>query len=254
MKKRRLLEISGITAAAAGVIMIAAGVTVQYLRSQNGYTGSVIYAEEEFATPRELVVITASMPITVEYGDVDAVKVAYTGGLPLIFSEDKGTLRITQNDTFTIDLFSPRNREAGVTVTLPHKVYERISLSSSGGAITSRDLNAGDLEFSTKGGDMTLYGIDEHAYVRTESGRIHAEFSSYSADMTINAGSGNVELLMSPESSIYLEFFTESGTFTSHRPDTSDESRYGDCVEMYNGAKNKLNVNTSSGDLDLYLY
>ncbi len=253
MKKRRLLEIFGVTAAAAGIIMTAAGLTVQYLRSQNGYTGNVIYAQEEFETPRELVVITASMPITVEYGDVDAVKVAYTGGLPLIFTEDKGTLRVTQNDTFTIDLYSPRALESGVKITLPHKVYERISLSSSGGAITSRGLNAGDLEFSTKGGDMELYGIDEHAYVRTESGRIYAEFSSYSADMTINAGSGNVRLLMSPESSIYLEFFTESGTFTSHRPDSSDESRYGDSVMMYNGAKNKLNVNTTSGDLDLYL-
>ena len=253
MKRLKLLKISGTAAALAGLALTAAGVTVQYLRSQNGYTGSVISAEEEFETPRELVVITGSMPITVEYGDVSAVKVAYTGSLPLIFSEDKGTLRITQNDTFTIDLFSPRSREAGVTVTLPHKAYERISLSSSGGSITSRSLNAGDLEFSTKGGDMTLYGIDEHAYVRTESGSIHAEFSSYSADMTINAGSGSVELIMSPESSIYLEFFTENGTFTSHRTDASDESRYGDSVMMYNGAKNRLNVNTTSGDLDLYL-
>lgn len=235
-------------------MMIAAGVTVQYLRSQDGYTGNIMTVSEEFETPRELVVITASLPITVAYGDVSAVQVEYTDVLPLIFTEDKGTLRITQDDRFTLNLFSQKAQEAGVNITLPHKTYERISLSSSGGSITSKYLNAGSIEYSTKGGDMTLYGIDERAYVRTESGNIHAEFSSYSADMTINAGAGNVELLMSPESSIYLEYFTESGTFTSHERDRSGESRYGDYVMMYNGAENKLNVNTTSGSLDLYLY
>ncbi len=254
MKRIRFLKILGISAVTAGLMLTAAGLTVQLLLSQNGYTGNVITASEEFETPRELVVITASLPITVEYGDVSAVKVDYKGVLPLIFNEDKGTLRITQNDTFTIDLFSVEALSSGVNITLPHKTYERISLSSSGGSITSKFLSAGTTEYSTKGGDMALYGIDERAYVRTESGRIHAEFSSYSADMTINAGAGDVELLMSPESSIYLEYFTESGTFTSHSPDRSDESRYGDFVAMYNGAKHKLNVKTTSGSLDLYLY
>ena len=254
MKRIRFLRILGIIAVIAGLMLIAAGATVQYMRSQSGYTGTVITASEEFETPRELVVITTSLPITVEYGDVTAVKVDYKGELPLIFNEDKGTLRITQDDTFSINLFSREALSSGVNITLPHKTYERISLSSSGGSITSKFLNAGTTEYSTKGGDMILYGIDERAYVRTESGRIHAEFSSYSADMTINAGAGDVELLMSPESSIYLEYFTESGTFTSHSPDRSDESRYGDFVAMYNGAEHKLNVKTTSGSLDLYLY
>lgn len=254
MKRIKFLKITGITAVTAGLMLLAAGITVQYMQSLGGsYTGNVITQSEEFETPRELVVITTSMPITVEYGDVSAVQVDYTDALPLIFKEDKGALRITQNDTFTMNLFSQKALESGVHITLPHKTYERVSLSSSGGSITSRYLNAGSLEYSTKGGDMALYGIDERTYVRTESGNIHAEFSSYSADMTINAGAGNVELLLAADSSVYMEFFTESGTFTSHEPDRSPESRYGDCVTMYNGAENKLNVNTTSGDLDLYL-
>ena len=235
-----------------GAVLIGAGIFMQYRASQNGYAGSVISETAEFETPRELVVITTSMPVTAEYGDTDRVIVSYTGSLPLIFTEDKGMLRITQNDTFTMTLFSPKTAESGIHITLPHKVYERISLSSSSGSVTSDCLMADTLEFSTKSGDMRLLGIDERASVRTESGNVYAEFSSFSSDMTVYAGAGDVTLLMPDELSLYLEVFTESGTFTSERFDETYYHEYGDAAVIYNGAKHKLRVNTSSGDLYIY--
>ncbi len=247
MKRIRRLKAAGIFIAAIGALMLSAAAVMQYLASRSGYTGNIVYGYEEFDAPRELVIITTSMPIIVGYGDTDKVTVEYSGSMPLIFSEDKGTLRITQNDSFTMTLFS--NAEQGIAVTLPHRVYERISLSSSGGSVESRSLAADTLEFRTKGGDMRLYGIDERAAVRTESGNIYAEFSSFSSNMNINAGAGDVTLVLPEALSLYLEYYTESGSFTSDYFDEPYNSRYGDAVIIYNGAKHKLNVTTTSGDL-----
>lgn len=252
MKRIRLLKILCAVFSAAGALMIAVGIYLHFRASENGYAGSVITETAEFETPRELVVITTSMPITAEYGDTDKVIVSYTGSLPLIFTEEKGMLRITQNDTFTMTLFSARTAEFGVHITLPHKVYKRISLSSSGGSVTSDCLAADTLEFGTKSGDMRLLGIDERASVRTESGSVYAEFSSFSSDMTVYAGAGDVTLLMPDELSLYLEFFTESGSFTSERFDATYWHEYGDAAVIYNGAKHRLRVSTSSGDLYIY--
>ncbi len=249
MKRIRFLKTLAVTLSTAGIMLAAAGFVVQYNASGGGYTGTVITDTAEFDTPRELVVITTSMPITVRYGDTETVKVEYTGSLPLIFTEEKGTLHMTQNDTFTMTLFSAEAEKCGMTVTLPHKVYERISLSSSSGPVTAENLNAGTLEFSTKSGDMRLLGIDERASVRTESGKVYAEFSSFSSDMTINAGAGDVTLLMPEELSLYLEFFTESGSFTSERFDEPYYAKYGDAAVILGTADSKLNVNTTSGSL-----
>lgn len=252
MKRTALLKALAAVLSAAGVLLAAAGILLQLHIGRDGYTGSVISDTAEFDTPRELVVITTSMPISVRYGDTDNVKISYTGSLPLIFTEKKGTLSITQNDTFTMTLFAWSLQDSGVTVTLPHKIYERISLSSSSGVITSENLGADILEFSTKSGDMKLIGIDERASVRTDSGNVYAEFSSFTSDMTINAGAGDVTLMMPDDLSVYLEFFTESGSFTSDRFDEPYRGKYGDAAVILGDARAKLGVNTTSGDLYIY--
>lgn len=252
MKRIKLLKALAVLLCAAGVLLAAAGAGIQLALSRGQYVGSMISDTAEFDTPRELVVITTSMPITVRYGDCDRVTVTYTGAVPLMFTEEKGTLSITQDDTFTMTLFSEAAKDENVVVTLPHKVYERISLSSSGGSVTSDCLSADTLEYSTKGGDMRLLGIDENTSVRTESGKIYAEFSSLGGDMTMYAGAGDVTLVMPDELSVYLEFFTESGRFTSERFDEPYYDHYGDAAVIYGGAKSRLNVNTTSGDLYIY--
>ena len=252
MKRIKLLKTLAAALSAAGIVLAAAGLVIQELESSGGYAGSVMSGTAEFEKPRELVVITTSMPINVRYGDTENVLVSYTGGLPLIFSEKKGMLSITQDDTFSMTLFAQSADTAGVDVILPHKVYERISLSSSSGSVTSDMLAADTLEFSTKSGDMKLLGIDERTSVRTESGDIYAEFSSFSSDMTINAGAGDVKLVMPEDLSVYLEYFTESGSFTSERFDEPYYGKYGDAALILGDARSKLRVSTTSGDLYIY--
>ena len=236
----------------AGALLTAAGIGVQLMASREGYTGTVISGSFEFEEPRELVAVTVSMPIIVQYGDTDKVKVSYTGGLPLIFSEEKGVLRITQDDSFSMNIFSLRAYGSRAEITLPHKIYKRISLSSSGGYIEAYSLGADRLDVSTKGGDIRLYNIDERTSIRTESGRINAVFSSLGSDMTINAGSGDVELELPEDIPFNLEFLTESGSFSSSRFKEKYYNKFGDTAILDGDIKNLLTVNTTSGDLLIY--
>ncbi|MBO6302449.1 MAG: DUF4097 family beta strand repeat protein [Ruminiclostridium sp.] len=252
MKRIRLLKVLAAVLAAAGAALIAAGLAIQLIAYRGGAGNGAVTETAELETPRELVVITTSMPVTVRYGDTENVTVSYTASLPLIFTEEKGMLRITQDDSFTMSLFSASSENTGITVTLPHKVYERISLSSSSGSVTSESLAADTLEFSTKSGALKLIGIDERASVRTESGTVYADVSSFSGDMTINAGSGDVTLIMPEELSMYLEFLTESGRFTSKRFDRLYHEKYGDAAAILGDGRSKLTVNTTSGSLYIY--
>ncbi len=252
MKRIRLLKTLAAVLTAAGAALAAAGGAVQLIASRGGGIPAVITETTEFDVPRELVVITTSMPVTVRYGDTETVTVSYTSSLPLIFTEKKGMLSITQDDSFTMSLFAGSSEENGITVTLPHKVYELISLSSSSGSVTSDSLSADTLEFSTKSGDLKLTGIDERASIRTESGSVYADISSFSGNMTINAGAGNVTLIMPDELSMYLEFLTESGSFTSKRFDKVYHEKFGDAAAILGGGRNKLTVNTTSGSLYIY--
>ena len=254
MKRIRFLEISGVILAVLGAALIAFAAYEQHRLSEEGYAGSVYSSHAEFETPRSLVVNTVSMPVAVRYGDTDRVQVSWTGSTPLTFDEKKkpGTLYISEDDRFTMTLLSERAAQTRLEIVLPHKVYEHISLSSSSGSVEEDRLNARTLEFGTKSGDLKLYGIDERASLRTESGKLFAEFSSFSGDMNIKAGAGDVTLLLPEELSVYLEFFTESGSFTSDRFDQPYREKRGDAVVIYNGARAKLNVTTTSGNLYVF--
>ena len=160
-------------------------------------------------------------------------------------------MRIAQNDEFTLTLYSPESREAGIKIILPHKKYERISVSSSSGSITAASINADSLELSTRSGDITAENLDERAKIRTESGKITASLSSLGRDMTINGGEGDITLTVDENISFFLEFLTERGSFTSDIFEKKYDKRQGDAADMYNGAENLLRIYTTGGSLTI---
>ncbi|MGN0578943.1 MAG: DUF4097 family beta strand repeat-containing protein [Ruminiclostridium sp.] len=234
-----------------GVIVLAAGIFFQIYMSRSGYTGSVISESLSFENVRELTVISSTLPVEISYGDCNRVEISHTGFLPLVYSEDNGLLRLAQNDEFTLTLYSPKSREAGIKIILPHKKYERISVSSSSGSITAASLNAEVLELSTKSGNITAENLDERAKIRTESGKITASLSSLGGDMTINGGEGEVVLTVDENISFFLEFLTERGSFTSDIFEKKYDKRQGDAADLYNGGENLLRIYTTGGSLTL---
>lgn len=241
----------GVFLSLVGAVILVAGILFQLNMSRSGYTGSVISESLGFENVRELTVISSTLPVEISYGDCDSVQVSHTGFLPLVYSEENGLLRLAQNDEFTLTLYSPKSREAGIKITLPHKKYERISVSSSSGSITAGSLDADSLELSTKSGDIAAENIDERAKIRTESGKINISLSSLGGDMTINGGEGEVFVTIDESVSFFLEFLTERGSFTSDIFEKKYDKRQGDAADMYNGAENLLRIYTTGGSLTI---
>ena len=236
-----------------GVLLLGSGVILQHIMSQNGHTGNVKTTEHEFSGIRELVAISTSLPIDVHYGDEENVKVKHTGALPLVFSEENGLLRVTQDDTFTLNLFSAEQLDSGIEIILPHKLFGSITLSSSSGSITAHSLNADTYEISTKSGDISLGSIDERAEIRSESGNISFSLSSINADMTIYGGDGDIYAEIAEDASFCLEFLTYGGHFTSDAFDREYDYNFGDAAAIRNGGKHLLRINTTGGDLNISL-
>lgn len=243
----------GLILALLGTLLLGSGVILGRLMAEKGYRGNVTTTEHEFSGIRELVAISTSLPIDVRYGDETNVRVKYTGALPLVFSEENGLLRITQDDTFTLNLFSVEQLNAGIEIILPHKPFGSITLSSSSGNITAHSLNADTYEISTKSGDISLGSIDDRAAIRSESGNISFSLSSINGDMTVNGGDGDIIAEISEEASFCLEFLTYGGHFTSYAFDKEYDYSFGDAAAIRNGGKHLLRINTKGGNLSINL-
>lgn len=244
---------AGIACSVIGALLIGGGALYQYRLSESGYTGNVMTDRYEYSSVRELVAISTSIPIRVEYGDTENVIIDYKGRLPLIFSQDNGLLRVTQNDTFMMRMWSPGYDGAEIHITLPHKNYESITLTSSSGSIDMDSINAAECDISTRNGDITLINIDERTSIRTESGNIRASYSSLGGDAEINAGSGNVKLYLPDELSMRLEFLTDGGALISdYFNEKYDGFRHGDVFALHGKAEHLLKVTTTGGNLIVY--
>ncbi len=233
-----------------GTLFIAAGAALAYFRPFNPYNDAVSDETLYFGSVRELIVITGSLPITVEYWDGEDCEVSCIGDLPLITDTDEsGVLRITQDDSFSLALFTARRGSFGVTVKLPRRTYRRISLTSSSGNVSTQPISCESLEISTRSGDISLFGADERAKIKTESGNIALGISALGGDMELSGGSGDISLTLSKRLSVCMEYMTEKGSCTVRGFSEEFEDRRGDAVILQNGGEYLLKITTETGNL-----
>lgn len=231
-----------------GALLIAAGIAASFALPVTPLNDSVSSKTLYFSDVRELIVITGTLPIRVELTDGDVCEVNYLSDLPIVTNTDEfGTLRLTQDDDFSLTFFSARSRDFHLTVKLPRRTYERISLSSSSGGIACAAIDCGSLELSTRSGPISVGGADQRVKLRTESGEISLTLTDLSDDMTITAGSGNVRLAAAEGLSYCLCFVTDGGRLLTE--DGGEDTLAGDKVLFRGDAKNLLTVSTTEGDL-----
>lgn len=231
-----------------GALLIAAGIFASFLLPVTPLNDSVSSKTLYFSDVRELIVITGTLPVRVELTDGDVCEVSYLSDLPVVASTDEfGSLRLTQDDDFSLTFFSARSRDFRLTVKLPRRDYERVSLSSSSGGIVCGAIPCGSLELSTRSGPITVDGADQRVKLRTESGAVDLTLTELSDDMTVTAGTGDVRLAAAEGLSYCLCFLTDGGRlFTA---DGESDPRAGDEVLFRGEAKYRLTVSTTGGDL-----
>lgn len=232
----------------SGIIFLAVGLAIAKIKPFNPYNDAISDETLYFSEVRELVVITGSLPITVEYWDGENCEVSCIGDLPLKTDIDEtGTLRLTQDDSFSLALFTARRNSFGLTVKLPRRTYRRVSLTSSSGNVESEAISCESLEIATKSGNISLLGADDRAKIKTESGDINLGITALGGDMEVSGGSGNITLRLSERLSVCVQFMTEKGTCTAE----NYENRRGDAVIIQNGGENILKINTTTGRLSI---
>ena len=238
---------------AAGILSLCAAVIMQLFTPLGNFHRSVSQGTEYFGNVREIVVVSGSLPVTIGYGEGEECAVSWVSELPLIMNcDDTGVLRITQDDSFSLSLFSESSRESGIVLEIPRKSYGRISLAASGGRISVRDdISAEVIEVSTKTGDIYVSGADQGTKIKTNGGEIVAHINSLEGDMTINGGEGDVYVNVSPELSFFMEYSTDSGSCTTSGFSENLTEHKGDAAVLSGKGGINLKINTTSGNLEL---
>ncbi len=233
---------------ALGAVLIISGVVYARLFPLPPVNGSYVEETLYFSNVRELVVISGTLPIKLERSENEVCEVSYMSDLPLISEIDEyGTLRLTQDDSFSLSLLSGKRKDFHLTVKLPEKNYRRVSLASSSGDISCAGISCDSLGVSTRSGAVSLSEADHRTEIRTESGEVNVGITSIDGDMSISAGSGSVHLAIPARLSFFLKFLTDGGKLTLD----GEEYRRGDAALLINGGGSTLTVTTSAGDLTI---
>ncbi len=246
----RKLKILSVLLSVCGVLLIGSAVALQLFTPIGDMHPEFLTGSQSFDNVREIIVVTGALPVRLEFSDSDSCEVQWKSGLPLITSCDEyGTLKINEDDSFTLSLFSKESDDSGVTVKVPVRGYERISLATSGGDIICSDVSTDSLEISTRSGDILVAGADERTKIRSESGNITFSTDSFTGEMTINGGSGQINAYLDGRADFFAEFITEGGYCTSYGFDKNVNNRKGDAALLSGKGINLLRIYTKTGNL-----
>ena len=251
---RRLKSIA-VLLVISGVILVLGAVVLQLFTPAGESRPEFSEGEESFSGVREIIVVSGALPITIEETDEAQCTVSWKSGLPLIMSCDEmGTLRITEDDSFTLSLFSKSMDSAGIKISVPKRGYGRISLSSSSGDIVCTGVTADSLEISTRSGYLHVLNANEHTKIRNESGTTYLAINRFEGEMTVNGGSGRMIVDICADFDFFVEFATEGGSCTSAGFDKNAENRKGDAALLSGRGGNTLKINTTTGNLEINKY
>ncbi len=238
---------------AVGILSVAAAVIMQLFTPLGRFHKVPSEGAEYFENVREIVIVSGNMPVTVGYGDSEECEVSWVSELPLIMNcDDAGVLRVTQDDSFSLSLFSRSSENFGIALKIPRKSYGRISLAASGGRISVQDdISAEVLEVSTKTGDIYVFGANQRTKIKSNGGDIIAYINSLEGDMSISGGKGDICVNVPPELSFFMEFSTDSGSCTTEGFPEDLTGRKGDAAILSGKGGINLKINTTSGNLKL---
>lgn len=247
MKKLKKITAVLIT---VGALLITLAAMLQLFTSVGDLHSEFSTGAESFDNVREIVAVSGTLPIKLEQTEGETCEVSWNSGLPLIVSCDEyGTLRITEDDSFTMTLFSKKSAESGVTIRVPIKSYERIKLSSSSGDISCLNLSCESLDVYTRSGDIYVLGANERSKIKSDSGNIYLSINPFVGDMSVNGGAGDIEIDIAESFDLFVEFTTDSGGCLSSGFDVNTDNLRGDAALLSGKGGNTLKINTTSGNL-----
>ena len=213
------------------------------------------YSISEDIKSIDVLVKKADFSVSIRTDDIETAK------LELIYSEkaisnysvSDGTLSVTAKRNFPWNIFN--NEEGKIILTLPKKDYKTLSINSSSGDITLKEITfTEDVKIDSTSGDVNADKISaESLEIDLTSGDSDIKNSVF-ASLLAESTSGDVELngvTVTKEASLDLNsgcVDIDSSTFGSFK----SESISGNLV-MKNSDAGELDISSTSGDVTLTL-
>ncbi|MCL2108450.1 MAG: DUF4097 domain-containing protein [Oscillospiraceae bacterium] len=244
----RLLRLFVILTIISGTVAILLQFAAVHLFNR----GSTVYREHlsiELGSHLQISISTANTPIEVYTHNSDTILIEYTGENPLWIDETPEFLRIGTADGFKFSLFSLGQLSYCMKIYLPQITYAELRLSAVSGDIYAENITADFINISTRSGGIKLHEPDGIVSINSRTGDIALTFGRFDEPCAVESDTGDIAVLMPPENDLRLNYFTDTGRFTSDifRPELNGWQ--GDLYLTKGANQTRFTARTISGNL-----
>lgn len=176
------------------------------------------------------------------------IRVVYKNELPLELRLGDNRLIIRESEEFVISLFAGSEAEFGLTVYLPEETYREITVYTGGGNVSVYGADCEKMTVITGSGDIRVENNTSLVNLVTSSGNISLDFAEVVQDSSVQTRSGSAEILLPKDSSVAVEFETDTGECVT---ELFKGNVYGSYTYSFNGGKRGIFASLESGTLTI---
>lgn len=135
-------------------------------------------------------------------------------------------------------------------LTIRNLSCNKFSYDCSSGSLKADSLNTKETRLDSSSGDITINGFTGNIEGESSSGTISLGYKEFNNNVTLRAQSGDIELKLPESSEFYLDASCSSGEVECNFPITiSGKKKDNVLIGTVKSDKNKVKLNTSSGDI-----
>lgn len=137
-------------------------------------------------------------------------------------------------------------------IKLNDLILKNLVANTTSGDLDSINVSSDKLVFNSTSGDIEVGNACEDIQVNTISGDIDVSYKDYNNDISANTVSGDIKLILPKKSEFQLDAKTVSGDLRCDFPITVQGKQKNSLEGTVGSGKNKINIGTTSGDLNIY--
>lgn len=217
-----------------------------------GFKSTVVKESVVLPAAKYITISTTGLNFRLKPYDGEEIVVEYTNDSPVLIAEsDVNYLKLVQDDSFTLSLFSLDQFSYNMTVWLPKNDYREFDLDSGSGDIVLCETVADYTNIRTRSGSIDIRQATEKISASTVDGNISCSYIAFINAGTFETKSGKIKITMPDFSGVKLQYRTDSGTLKSGLLGLR-EDHYGSIdAEKKAELSHYLYVTTESGMLEL---
>lgn len=215
---------------------------------RNSEHDTIAEGEREFDLCEYIDVDLQRLDVTVIPYDGEELRVKYKNDLPLLFELGDNKLSITESTEFVVSLFAGQESEFGLYLYLPKVSFRDVKINTGQGTVRIGRVDCGKLSVLTESGDILCDDMVSLCRLTTSSGHISVDFEYVVDGCEILSRRGNVDMTLPPESSVAVDFRTDTGECET---DLWSGKVRGSYVYSFNGGSRSIAATVERGVLTI---